>query len=177
MSEAEIRVIDIQHETLDLERDKLELERAKLVVEKQKAAWTAIGIAVPIVVVAATVMFGVWSQYQKGRDDFALKSAEIIMAGSSPIATKNKAQALAALFPSQLPVDFAKSFDPDAYGHADTRALRERELVNLMVSHPAEADKVLAIWKAMYPGYEWLGEFENRLTSNSSFRGAAPGRR
>ncbi|MGE5492268.1 MAG: hypothetical protein ACM31P_13375 [Actinomycetota bacterium] len=167
----------VEREKLSIERDKLQLEREKLEVERLKAKWTAIGVTVPIVVVAATVMLGIWSQYQKGRDDFALKAAEILMAGENPITTQNKAKALAVLFSSQLPPDFAKSFDPDAFGHSDDTLASKRDLVNLMAAHPTDSEKILAMWKAMFPGDEWLAEFEKNLRSNLSSHRSVSGRR
>ena len=130
MSEPECATIDVEREKLILEREKLELERAKVEVERQKAKWMAVGVAVPILAVAATVMLGVWSQYQKARDDFALKAAEILLAGDNPITTQNKAKALSTLFPSQLPRDFAKSFNPNAFGTSEPDTLTpKKELI------------------------------------------------
>lgn len=165
-------------EGVSIEREKLQLEREKLEVEKQKAKWTAIGLGVPVVALAATVMLGIWTQDRKGRDDFALKAAEILMAGDSPVATHNKAKALSVLFPSRLPRDFAKSFDPDAFGRSEPDTLAsKRDLVTLMAAHPPEAERILAIWKAMFPGDAWLPEVEANLRSSAAFQRAAPGRR
>jgi hypothetical protein len=178
MSETETRFNNIELEKLALEKKKVDLEQAKLEVERQKAKYTAVGVAVPIVVIAATVMLGVWSQYRKGQDDFALKSAEILLQGDNPLTTQNKAKALATLFPSQLPRDFAKSFDPDAFAHTEPdRLTPRRDLVNLMAAHPADAERILAIWKAMFPSDEWLPEFENQLRSTPSFQRPPAGRR
>lgn len=178
MANIEREKLMFEKQKLDLERDKLELERAKLQVERHKAKWTAIGVAVPIIVVAATVMLGMWSQYQKGRDDFSLKAAEILLAGDNPNTTQNKAKALAILFPSQLPQDFAKSFDPDAFGQSEPDTLTPKnELIKLIATHPSESEKILAVWKAMFPGDDWLSEFETNLKSNPSFQRTASGRR
>ncbi len=153
-------------------------ERAKLELEGQKTKWTAIGVAVPLVAIAATIMLSVCGQYQKSRDEFALKAAEILLAGDSPAMTQNKAKALAILFPAQLPGDFAKSFDPDAFGHSEPDTLSsKKELMNLMASHPADAERIPVLWKAMFSGDEWLAEFEKQLRSNLSFQRTASGRR
>ena len=53
----------LDREKLVIEREKLAIEREKCLVERYKARWNAIGTAVPLVVVAATVALEVWSQY------------------------------------------------------------------------------------------------------------------
>lgn len=175
---AEVETFNIEQEKLALEREKLILEHAKLELERQKTKWTAIGVAVPLVAIAATVMLGVWGQHQKGRDDFALKAAEILLAGDNPATTQSKAKALVTLFPSQLPQDFAKSFDPDAFYHTDPDpVLPKKDLVNLMAAHPADAERILAVWKAMFPDDKWLPAFEAQLRSNHSFQRTASIRR
>jgi len=163
------QVIGVEQEKLLIEREKLLVEREKLALERYKARWTAIGVGIPILVIAATVALGIWSQYQKGHDDFSLKAAEILLQSDSPDATKNKAAALQALFPSQLPADFAKSFQPNQFG-ANT-VPSQRELLQLMASRPEDAVRILAMWKSMFPGDEWIEPFEKNLASNPSFQG------
>jgi hypothetical protein len=175
---ADVETLTIEQEKLALEREKLNLEHVKLDLERLKTKWTAVGVTVPLVAIAATVMLGIWGQYQKGRDDFALKAAEILLAGDNPGTTQSKAKALVMLFPSQLPQDFARSFNPDAFYHTEPDPLlSKRDLVNLMAAHPADAERILVVWKAMFPGDEWLPEFEARLRSNPSFQRTASGRR
>ena len=161
--------IDVEQENLSIEREKLVVEREKLEVEKYKARWTAIGVAVPILVIAATVALGIWSQYQKGRDDFSLKAAEILLQGDSPDVTKNKAIALQSLFPNQLSKDFARSFEPTQFGTNTVPA--QKELLQLMASRPEDAVRILAMWKSMFPDDKWIEPFEKNLSSSPSFQG------
>jgi hypothetical protein len=169
----------IEREKLVIEREKIEvekyIEREKIEIEKYKARWTAIGVSVPILVVAATIALGVWSQYQKSRDEFTLKAAEILLAGDNPEATHNKAIALVSLFPEQLPRDFGKSFDPSQFGRNSFPA--QRELVQQMAARPQDAGQILLIWKAMFPGDDWLKEFERNFSAKPIIHQAAPGSR
>ncbi len=153
--------INVEQENLSIEREKLVVEREKLEVEKYKARWTAIGVAVPILVIAATVALGIWSQYQKGRDDFSLKAAEILLQGDSPDVTKNN--------PNQLSKDFARSFEPTQFGTNTVPA--QKELLQLMASRPEDAVRILAMWKSMFPDDKWIEPFEKNLSSSPSFQG------
>lgn len=171
----ETSLADAEREKLAIEREKLVVEREKLLVERYKARWSAIGVAVPLFAVAATVALGIWSQYQKSRDDFALKAAEILLQGDSPDSTKNKAITLQSLFPQQLPSDFAKSFDPAQFG-ADTIP-SQKELLQLMAAKPENAMQILALWRAMFPEDDWIEPFAKNLASNPSFQRTASGRR
>jgi hypothetical protein len=162
----------VERKELSLEEQKLEIERLKLDVERRKAVWGIAAVAVPVLAVSATVMLGVWSQHQRARDDFTLKTAEILLASRGPDEVRNKARALAALFPSRLPRDFAQSFEPDSYGNAPVSESEARQqLLNLMANHPAEAEKMLAIHKAIFPHDLWLVDVEDRLSRDPLFHG------
>lgn len=155
-----------EHQSLEIEREKISIEREKLVVERYKARWSAVSVAVPLLAIAATVLLGYWGQYQKSRDDFALKAAEILLQGDNPIVTKNKATALQTLFPDHLPIDFAESFDPDNYtGEGDTLP-SQKELIKLMASKPENAAQILSMWQAMFPEDDWIKHFAQNLGTN-----------
>lgn len=160
---------DFEAEKLAIEREKLLLEREKLSVERYKARLGAFGIAIPLCAVAATVGLGMWTQYEKGRDDFTLKSADVLLQSDSPIAAKNKALALQSLFPKQLPGDFAKTFDPAKFG--SNIAGSQRELLRLMVAKPERAMETLALWKAVFPGDSvWIDPLKERLAADTTLR-------
>jgi hypothetical protein len=147
-----------------VERAKLELEREKLAVEKFKAWSGAIAVAAPLLAIAATIGIAVWGQYQKARDDFALKAAEIIMNTDNPDVTYNKARTLAKIFPNHLPPDFAKSFDPGSLSPDEAKS--RMELLGLLAAKPEHAKEIVTFWKIMFPDRNWIVEFERQLPPN-----------
>lgn len=114
---------DIEERKLALEERKVELEMDKIRIEKMRA-WTGSASTFgSLLVVAATVALGIWSQYEQSKlqhaiqdrqakAQFELKSAEIVMAADNPDTTLNKARALQSLFPQYLSANFADSFVP-----------------------------------------------------------------
>jgi hypothetical protein len=166
MPEREISAPNIELAKLQIERDKLDIERQKLLVEQYKARWSAYSVAIPLLVVAATVGLGVWNQYQQNRQAFTLKAAEILMTTPSPNETRNKANALLSLFPNQLPKNFASSFDPSTIVTAAGENFSQRELRQLLTANPDAAVKILNIWLAIYPDDPVAKELQNKLTPN-----------
>jgi hypothetical protein len=151
---------DLEREKTELERAKVAIEREKLLLEKYKTRWHAVYVGIPLLVAAATVGLGVWSQYKQGRQAFELKAAEIVLATDSPWMTRHKSDALKTLFPDLLRKDFATSFNPDAFPPSDTRP----EILNLILSKPESASEVLRIWNAAYPEEAWAVELRKKLT-------------
>ena len=79
-----------RHQQLSLEREKVKLEREKLVVERSKARWTALSIAVPLLVAFITLGYNSLSenirakvaldlQRQRNEDEFRLKAFEVLL--------------------------------------------------------------------------------------------------
>jgi hypothetical protein len=165
MHEKEIPVPDIELAKLQIERDKLDIERQKLLIDQYKARWTAFSVAIPLLVVAATVGLGVWNQYQQNRQAFTLKAVEILMVTPGPVETRNKANALLSLFPNQLPKNFANSFDPNTVATAG-EDFSQRELRKLMTANPDAAIKILNIWLAIYPDDPVAKTLQNKLQPN-----------
>ncbi len=167
MNDIDISTNAIELKKIEIEQGKLDIEREKLTIEKQKAMWSAVSVAIPILVVAATVSLGIWSQYQRSRDDFELKAVEILLSAQTPNGSKNKAKALSAFFPTKLPSNFADRFDPSQF---DSKTIdttpTQKEIVQLMASKPEYAMNIFAIWKAMFPDDQWLAQFEQNLLSN-----------
>ncbi|MBK7934713.1 MAG: hypothetical protein KA956_15730 [Pyrinomonadaceae bacterium] len=124
----------IDERKLALEERKIELELDKIKIEKMRA-WTGSASTFgSLLVVAATVALGIWSQYQQAKlqhdiqdrqakAQFELKSAEIVMGADNPATTLNKARALQSLFPQYLSANFAESFVPDDFGREPEAAV------------------------------------------------------
>jgi hypothetical protein len=122
---------DTEGKKLELERQRMEFERYKFDQQKKidivKSAITSVSIIVPILIAALTIQNSIHLQdlHDKqesnlanltARNDFMLKSAELVMDADSPIGTQNRARALSALFPQYLGSNFANSFDASRYG-------------------------------------------------------------
>lgn len=138
----------IEEKKLALEEKKVEIEFEKLRVERLKGWTTGGSIVISLLIAALTLAFGIWSQHkqvmtqidlqnrqakaqlelqeQNAKAQFEIKAAEIVMNTNSPRVTRNKAQALANLFPDHLPSNFAESFDPNAYDAHVLRSLTSR---------------------------------------------------
>lgn len=117
----------IEERRLTLEERKVGIELDKIKIEKMRA-WTGSASTFgSLLVVAATVALGIWSQYEQAKlqhdiqdrqakAQFELKAAEIVMGADNPSTTLNKARALQSLFPQYLSTNFAESFVPDDFG-------------------------------------------------------------
>lgn len=126
-SETNAEIPTIEERRLLLEERKVEIELDKIRIEKTRV-WTASASTVgSLLIVAATVALGIWSQYEQAKlqhsiqdrqakAQFELKAAEIVMAADNPTTTLNKAKALQSLFPQYLSDNFAESFVPDDFG-------------------------------------------------------------
>src|SRR5687768_5006000 len=121
---------DPETRKLEIEEKKLELEFERIRVERIKAWSGNASVIGSILLVAATIALGIWSQHKQGllqhelqerqaRAQFELKAAEIVMDTEHPGVTFNKAKALQNLFPNYLSLNFAESFVPDSFARAE----------------------------------------------------------
>lgn len=121
---------DLERRKLDLEERKVEIELDKIRIEKIKAWAGSASTFGSLLVVAATVALGIWSQWEQAKlqhdlqdrqakAQFELKAAEIVMGTSDPGVTLNKAKALQSLFPQYLSTNFADSFVPETFARTD----------------------------------------------------------
>jgi hypothetical protein len=98
---------DIEREKLALERLRLDVEREKVVAGHKRTKWIALAIMIPLLVVAATLWVWLVQQYREGRDDDALKAAEIIRStqpnksSQASVADKKELLGLLAAHPGQ----------------------------------------------------------------------------
>ena len=145
---------------IELEREKLQLEREKLKVENLKAIRTSWSIFIPLLLAAFTIAFNIWNQIQQSKSDFILQAAELVINAESPTAAQNKARALAALFPEQLPEDFnrfANTFDPKLYGGRNIEETKET-IQEWIDEHPDQHQEILDAWILLYPKDTWIDE-------------------
>jgi len=138
-----------ERERIELERQRLELEKEKLKLERERARWAFLSVFVPLLVLAMTFLANVWIQAKQAQNDFELRAAEIVMDTESPSATRNRAEALAALFPGRLPSGFAGSFDPGLY--AGNPPLEPTvELFRQLVAQMDQKQEILALWNEVF---------------------------
>ena len=144
----------------DIEGRKLDFEIQRLSQEKDKARRTTrvqiariLSIFVPLVIAGITFYQNVQSQKEQAELNFELKAAEIVLNESNPMATFNKAKALAALFPRRFSAEFASSFNPDNYGGPDSDNIIT--LLKMIAEHPDQKKAILKNWKSVLPGDNW----------------------
>ena len=125
--ETNAEIPTIEERKLLLEERRVEIELDKIRIEKTRV-WTGSASTFgSLLIVAATVALGIWSQYEQAKlqhsiqdrqakAQFELKAAEIVMGADNPSTTLNKARALQSLFPQYLSTNFAESFVPDDFG-------------------------------------------------------------
>lgn len=144
-----------EHEKFEYQKT---LEEKKLEVERLKAWLTGGSILIPLLLGLMTLTWQTRAtEKQKerdARDAFELKAADIALSGNSPTGTKNKAKALAALFPERLPKNFGGAFDPNDFKAPSTDVRIEVfKMASSKVTTPAE---VAAIWHQLFPGDKWI---------------------
>lgn len=125
--ETNAKIPTVEERKLLLEERRVEIELDKIRIEKTRV-WTGSASTFgSLLIVAATVALGIWSQYEQAKlqhsiqdrqakAQFELKAAEIVMGADNPSTTLNKARALQSLFPQYLSTNFAESFVPDDFG-------------------------------------------------------------
>jgi hypothetical protein len=142
----------------DLEERKLALEKEKLRVERKKLWLMPLSFITPVAIAGATIIFGFWSHHERAQADFDLKTAEIIMNSSTASGTRNRAKALAALFPNRVSPNFADSFTPSDFGAPSIA--RQEKLLQLVVEHPERKAEIIAMWKRLFPRDTWADSLQ-----------------
>jgi hypothetical protein len=97
---------NIEAQQLQIEYKKLELEERKLDLEKWKARWTIFSIAVPLLAVLGTIIYGLFSTAQQARITFQLEAAKEVMQSTSYGDAVSKAILFKEVFPDRLPPKF-----------------------------------------------------------------------
>lgn len=158
--------IELEREKMELERQRILLEQERLKVDRFKAWWTGISILIPLLVAAATMAFNTCSQVQQAQSEFMLQAAEIVTDTSGPVGARNKARALAALFPDRLPesfANFAEAFDPDLYGGSNISDEKnvsdeKKELLRWIIANPEQKEEIVEMWIELFPEQEWAND-------------------
>ena len=138
--------------TVDIEHRKLELEQEKLGVERSKARWTAVSIVVTALAAGATILGTAHIQDKQAQARFQLKAAELVLAAQSANQARASAEALATMFPEQLPRDFAARFPADlpAFGPDITQA--KIDMLKLMAARsPKSSEPLIKLWCQFFP--------------------------
>jgi hypothetical protein len=138
-----------------VEREKLAFEQKKWDeqhrIEKRKLWFSTGSIVIPLLVVAATIYGNTLAQKNASQAAFELKVAEVILEPNTVTESRNRADGLAALFPTRLPGDFSERLKPLSE-KLDRPDVDKRALLNLLIAVPKERRKeVLDLWLMFFP--------------------------
>jgi hypothetical protein len=163
---------EIEAEKLELERKKLQLEYDKLALERFKAWWSGVAVIVPSSPSPLPLVSVSGVNTRRPKTISALKAAEIIMNTDNPTVTRNKAKALASIFPKQLPPDFGTALNPEDFpGDESGDIVRaKKELLTLLAARPEKTAEILVFWKSLFPDDSWITSFEEALSHNHSLQ-------
>lgn len=175
-----MEIPDLDQERLALERRKVELDERRERADRYMRMGIVIPVAVAVLTLAGTMISArvearsnLELQHAKARDDFRVRAAEIVMDTSTPAEAQGRALALAALFPEQLGNDFAAQYDvrrytdPDEF-QRDQRVASKKELLNILIEHPGRQSEILALWRAFFPGDDWIDELDSPPVATTS---------
>src|ERR1700733_11211581 len=90
----------------EIEKERLISEQVRTELEITRTKWTALATLVPVLVAAATVLYGVWSVRRTVENQTMTKLAELALAGHVPEAMAARAELLAQMFKGSLPKKF-----------------------------------------------------------------------
>lgn len=149
--------LQIERERLEIERHKMEIEQKKLELEISKKWSTIVAIAVPILVVAATIWGGFRNSEMQAREAFRLEAAKAIVAPELQADRVVRVNLLQALFADELGKNFATTFNnlkvPD---EADiTPRLNFMKLVTAQGLNSEETGK---LFMALFGGKDGKGD-------------------
>jgi hypothetical protein len=115
-----------------------------------------LGVAIPLVVAALTLVVGVYNQNRQSKRDFELKVLEVLMAETSPVAVRNKARAFKTLFPHAFSSDFAANFNPADFEGPAGEVDAKKYLIGLIAEHPEAKELIVETWKQLFPSDTWI---------------------
>jgi hypothetical protein len=88
---------------------------------------------------------------------FELKAAEIAFMGETPLAVRDRAKALKAMFGDRLRDDFLSSYDPYEFGEKEGNIESKKFFLDLLLKYPEQQFETLCFWKELFPGdVNWL---------------------
>ncbi len=169
MGETSVETI-LKERELQIEEQKIALEREKLLVEHVKARWAAVAAVLPIVAALGTIIYGVWSLRETAITQFQMKLAEIALSAPDPGQAQNRARIVANWFRGSFPTDVQQrlqNFKPEEYGNVDADS--KKELFKAIAQHPDHGMELVAAWKVLFPGDEWVADVGEALFPNGEW--------
>lgn len=173
----QIADLQLRREQLALERKKA---RAQNKAERLRMWLTAGSVVIPLL--AAVFAYSAdrarqhdlaQQEAERRAAEFKLKAVEIAMAGRA-WDVPGRAQALKALFGSQLPQDFGDQFNPEEHGWGRDSKL---EVMRLIAAHPEQSELILGWYEALFPGDNFLEEARRDVAQRASRQGRVGGQR
>jgi hypothetical protein len=145
------------------------LEERKLSLEWYKAWITGGSLLIPLLLGVITLAWQSKTTAKFKEDEaksaFELKAADIIFEGDNPRATRNKARALAALFPNKIDKDFANAFKPEEFSGPKYES--KLEVFKAAFTKVQTPDEVYRIWSEIFPGDEWIRRLVDRKVATN----------
>jgi hypothetical protein len=162
-------------EDLPIAERRLALEERRVVADENRlrleSRWgwvTRLGVAVPLVILAATLIYNGWefnraAEAERERDivnaqiDGQFRLLDVLVSQDSSQEALDKAQVFDDLEFSQSVggEPLAQFFDDEAL----MRDAGSKEVfINLHLSHPEEREALVALWRELYPSDEWVND-------------------
>jgi len=143
-------------EELDHSREVFEFEKAKWAesqqLEKRRTWLNGVSVGIPIIILAFTILFGLY-QDKLGRDqEMRLKVAESVINSDSPLGSRNRIAVLSALFPEEVVDEYLQSADA-AIAKTISSGPDSKRLLELLagVKSTSERKDLLRMWLILYP--------------------------
>jgi hypothetical protein len=109
---------DLEERKLKIELDKLALERERFNLDRKASVITALSSVIPVIVIAATIAWGIISLKEQANSSLKLEAMKTVMATKTYGDAVSQATFLRENFPSELGKDFLSKLDiknfPDA---------------------------------------------------------------
>jgi|SRR5882724_2782884 len=154
--------LTLEHEKIKIEQEKLKLEREKLQLERKKVYWTGAGVAIPLLIAAASILLGVYQLKKTADDQFKQKLAETIIQSTSPDEGLARATFITEILGDSAPRGIKQHLDKIDPGRFTTvrSAASQKELIKLLSERPQQRRSILHDWRALFPGDEWIATLE-----------------
>ena len=157
-------------EATPFEERRLALEERRVAAEASKArlearwGWiTRLGVAVPLIVLALTLIYNGWQFRQAAEDtytlerekagfDFQTRVVDILLSPDVPKGAHLKAQMVDELVnPGTFDEKLAPLVEPFDAGD-------KTDFISLIAAHPKEQGTIVALWKQLFPADTWVDE-------------------
>jgi hypothetical protein len=163
--------LELERQKLAIEEKKLGIEGKKLHLEIVKAKWTAVSIVLPVLVIAATITWGVIATRLQAKLTFQLEAAKTVMTADTYADQVTRATFLRDNFPDQLGDDFLKKLDLRDFPDAPNVAAKIR-FVDLIAARGLTPEETAELYHILFSDDDswWRRDEVLAILSKSSIR-------